>query len=325
MITSPEDERLDYYAIIEKHHLDLLEVLGLFLNAARCKKFQTAAEEDQDFIIELGARDVLGIRHLIEAKIESHHHLLVERYNRRAEELGVRATFDQTWENRYVKFEHETDVPRGCDFLWFGATREPGAMFEDVESPAQYQHLMGEEEAAHDEQEVVNEQQDSAEAAPLPPSRGLSAPDSFAEHLNDLPPLPVSSMTRRRLKIYTNTDTAEPFQLRPECRKCYEMFASHEGLHHHLQEFPKHQVHFKRKKYNTIHYWARHDGNRKCWTCAKSYVSIEFLNEHLDSCGHRREGMIPRWKVDNGWTNRRDGARNAQRKEAHRPRGEAKD
>lgn len=40
-------------------------------------------------------------------------------------------------------------------------------------------------------------------------------------------------------------------------------------------------------------------GDRKCWTCAASFTSIEKLNKHLNSRGHRRYGIIPRFFADN--------------------------
>jgi hypothetical protein len=155
------------------------------------------------------------------------------------------------------------------------------------------------------------------------PSPALTSPPSLEEGPDDLPPLPTSTddskdPVRRRLKVCVNKDAAKPFQLPPECRKCYELFASFEGLQHHLQESPKHRIPFQRKAYNTLNYHAKHGGRRKCWTCAKSYVILEFLGRPLDQCGHRREGMILRWKQDNAWNDQKDGKRKARREEEGR-------
>jgi hypothetical protein len=200
----------------------MLELLHLFLNAAQCKNFKTAAEECREFF----GRDPERPWIEYEPVLVLYEDPLVEQYNCHAQELGIRATFD-----------------READFQGY---------------------------------------------------------------------------TKRLVKAHNPVDASQPFQLRPECRKCYELLATFDGLQRHLQDFPKHRIKFRRKRYNTLHYWAQHSDGRKCLTCAKSYVSRQFLDVHLDQCGHHREGIIPRWKQDNGWTNRKDGARKARREEAQR-------
>ena len=223
--SGPGNRELEYCGVTEDNHTDMLELLHLFLNAAKSKNFRTAAEECRDFFVTEPGMP------WIEYYLTHYQDPLVKQYNCRAQELGLQATFD----------------------------------------------------------------------------RNVNGPE-FQGH------------TKRQVKAYNPVDASQPFQLRPECRECYELFASFEGLQHHLQEFPKHRIPFKRKRYSTLNYWAQRTDGRKCWTCAKSYVSREFLAKHLDSCGHRREGIIPRWKQDNGWMNRKDGARKAKREEAQRLR-----
>lgn len=314
----------EYVAITEEDHPEMVELLSLFLNAAKCKKFKTAAEEDKSFRVY--QRMSAEGNYLSDCTIKSYTDPLAEQYDRRAEEIGVRATFDRTLPKRYVKFEHESDVPRAFTFVWYGAENEPGAIFEDeIDNSDNDPELAYQEDEDQESEDADTQQQNCVKSAPLPPSPQMFPVLSLDNLQEDLPSLPISHVTpvsRPRLRVYANTDAPEPFRLRPECRKCYELFASTEGLRHHLEAFPKHRMPFKRKAYNTLHYSAQHSGHRKCWTCAKSYVSMNFLNAHLDKYRHRREGMIPRWKQDNGWTNRRDGARNA-RKQARKLKMEA--
>lgn len=133
----------------------------MYLNAAKCKKFVTAAEEDKEFYQPRSGGDTHGEY----VTIHSYQDPLVGEYNLRAGELGIQAHFDRTRDTSYGKFEHEDE--------------------------------------AH-----------------VPDETEIGMPGN------------------RRLKIYANVESAQPYKLRPECRKCYELFASFEGLEHHLQRFP---------------------------------------------------------------------------------------
>ena len=215
--------QVEYFAITEDENPDMVKLLGIFVNAATCKRFLTAAEEDKHYV---GRSPCYPFQAPSSSRIpiKSYRDPLVQKYNLRAEQLGVRASFDQTWEKRYIKFEHE---------------------------------------------------------ATSTSSRALG------EAADDLPLLSnctvdTQAPARRRLKVYVNRHVTKPFQLPHECRKCYELFAWFEGLQHHLEAFPKHCIPFQRKAYNTLTYHAHHGGDRKCWTCAKSYISLKFLGKHLD-------------------------------------------
>jgi hypothetical protein len=307
----PEYKNPEFSAIVQEDHPEMNELLGIFLNAAKCKNFKTAAEEDKTFYTkEEGYKCSWWWQPFT---IDTYLDPLVEQYNHRAEDLGVLADFDHKFDKRLVKFEQEVNVRRRCR-EWCGAREEPSAVCED---PVDEYILV---DCVEDEPEADDGQQDIFKPAPLPSNprwpclTPLDAPSVY-----ELPDLPDNDIkeeekTGARLKVYIN-EPEPPFTLRPECRKCFELFGSKGGLEHHLQKFSKRRIPFKRKAYNTLNYWAFHGGDRKCWTCAKSYRSLEQLNKHLDRYGHRREGMIPRWKRDNGWTNRRDGRRNAKRKE----------
>ncbi|ERF70787.1 hypothetical protein EPUS_08345 [Endocarpon pusillum Z07020] len=282
---------VEFVAVTEHDHPEMRDPLSMFLNVAKCKKFQTAAEEDKSFFVyeprPYGGEFGQWIT------IHSYQDPLVRQYNRRAGELGIRAHFDRTLHASYVKFEYEVDVPKLFRIAFPNPTPEQDTIFEDEVRD------MGHSEALVDhEGDTDGELEDGGDK-------------KYAANF----PL-YQTAAKRRPQIYANVDAAQPYQLRPECRKCYELFASFEGLEHHLQQFPRHRIPFKRKQYNVLNYWAQHGGGRKCWTCAKSYTSLEFLAKHLDDCGHRREGMIPRWKQDNGWMNRRDGKRKAREKAA---------
>ena len=326
-ISDPYNERWEYVAVTEDDHPEMRDLLSTFLNVAKCKKFQTAAEEDKSFFVYQSRSD--GGEHGEWITIHSYQDPLVRQYNHRAGELSIRAHFDRTWHASHVKFEHEADVPKLYRIACVGPTDEQGAIFEDevknmVHNEALVDHegdLSSHQEDTDCGQEDGGDENYTVEPAPMPPSPRLISFPALEDIPGELPPLPSGNTkavvtAKRRLQIYANVDAAQPYQLRPECRKCYELFASFEGLEHHLQQFPRHRTPFKRKQYNVLNYWAQHGGRRKCWTCAKSYASLEFLAKHLDECGHRREGMIPRWKQENGWTNRRDGKRNARERAA---------
>jgi hypothetical protein len=279
----------NFAAVTEEDHPDMRELLNIF--------------RDKTFAVHQPMSN--GANYRIRTIIRSYKDPLVQRYNYRAEELSVRATFDQTWRKKHVKFEHEFNVPRSYHDSWFGADQEPGAIFEDdVEQSEDEDEMAYQGEKLEDDpmgngdhHNHDSEQPYSMEATPLPPSPRLISFPVLADVAPDLPALPVrdyQTMPRRRPKVYANKDTPEPFQRRPECRKYYELLTSSQGLQHHLEALPKHRIPFKGKAYNTLNYWAEHGGRRKCWTCAKSFVSLGFLAAHLGRDGHRRRGMILR-------------------------------
>lgn len=102
-----------------------------------------------------------------------------------------------------------------------------------------------------------------------------------------------------RLAQYVPDQTVTTYKFTPECRRCLAVFDSLSALRKHLFRNPKHRQPFRKKQYNQITPFAAIGGQRKCWTCARNYVSINKLDEHLDREGHRRHGIIPRWVQDN--------------------------
>jgi hypothetical protein len=100
---------------------------------------------------------------------------------------------------------------------------------------------------------------------------------------------------------YIHEDPDKEWELLPECRKCYETFDCIENLHAHLKRRPKHKIEFTRKTYNVLDRRARHDGARKCWTCAASVGNLLQVERHNEKTGHARRGMIPRWRQEKWW------------------------
>jgi hypothetical protein len=97
-----------------------------------------------------------------------------------------------------------------------------------------------------------------------------------------------------------------PYELLPECRKCYRNFKTDTELREHLAAMPSHRIKFRRHQYNSISplaemYPARH----KCLVCARGYASRAFRDKHCERVGHvrdnKKQGMVPRFKKDNKW------------------------
>lgn len=93
-----------------------------------------------------------------------------------------------------------------------------------------------------------------------------------------------------------------------------QLFSTREELHAHLETFPSHKTPFKPKVYNVLDFRAQHGGERKCWTCGRHFTSLGALKNHLKWMDHAREGMIPRWKIHNGWFDRKGAAHKARRR-----------
>lgn len=110
---------------------------------------------------------------------------------------------------------------------------------------------------------------------------------------------------------YVHDDPDCEWELLPECRKCYQVFKTREELLGHLERKPSHRIPFARKTYNTLHPRAEHGGDRKCFTCGKTYHLHEKMHEHNVKEDHLRGAMIPRWKQDNHWFDRRHSNRKA--------------
>jgi len=91
----------------------------------------------------------------------------------------------------------------------------------------------------------------------------------------------------------------KPYELIPECRSCLSTFASREDLRHHLQQYPRHSIQFRRKKWNPISPYGTNKGARVCWTCGYSCNALDRLDAHLDAYSHRRHGIVPRYMEDN--------------------------
>lgn len=99
------------------------------------------------------------------------------------------------------------------------------------------------------------------------------------------------------IEIYGEPKVA--YRLIPECRTCSSIFASQELLQAHLEAIPEHLTRFRKFQYNIIpsHAWRLAD--ERCWTCAAGFDELDELKKHLDSTGHRRSGIIPRFQIDN--------------------------
>jgi hypothetical protein len=150
-----------WVAITEEQNPKMVELLSIFLNAATCKKFLTAAEKDKQFVV----RQPVSPDGWDRIHIESYHDRLVPKYNLRAEELYIRATFDENWENSYVKFEHEVDVPQCFSSGWFGATKEPGVVFEDAVEETLCNENSGHPDDTGDQEETIANELNSIEGA----------------------------------------------------------------------------------------------------------------------------------------------------------------
>ena len=117
---------------------------------------------------------------------------------------------------------------------------------------------------------------------------------SYPEMLDDDIPLPMTP--------------AAPYELVPQCRNkhCNAYFRNKSELAAHLLRFPSHKQPFVKKHFNAIHPFAMNGrGDRKCWTCAKPYSLVRALDQHLKKSGHRRHGIVPKYREDNGrWDER---------------------
>lgn len=124
---SHDDEgRLKCRALTVEDHRDLEDLLLVFLNAAKCKQFKTAAQEHKTFLVSTQ-------RGFETAKIPSYEDPIVRWYNRRAENLGIHVKFEGNHHDRVLamRFEHEEDVPRTIhQFFSGGLDTDDGAWIE---------------------------------------------------------------------------------------------------------------------------------------------------------------------------------------------------
>ena len=90
-------EQPEYFTITEPDHLEMLELIDIFLNAASCKKFQTAAERDRGFVVP-SIPTVSTDHRWKHITIDSYRDPLVHRYNSRAQELGFMGHVDTALE-----------------------------------------------------------------------------------------------------------------------------------------------------------------------------------------------------------------------------------
>ena len=111
------------------------------------------------------------------------------------------------------------------------------------------------------------------------------------------PDMFLSEEKARYMDAFGTTGNAV-YELISECRVCYRLFGSWEDLKAHLDDSPTHKVPFRVKAFNEIVPSARRGGWLKCPTCAEEF-DCKRLDQHLDRTGHRRWGMIPRYKEDN--------------------------
>lgn len=79
---------LDYRALTVDNHWDAKDLVLVFLNAARCKHFKTAAVEDKTFLVE-SSGDYKSV------EIESYRDPIVSWYNLDAEVIGVNVSFEE--------------------------------------------------------------------------------------------------------------------------------------------------------------------------------------------------------------------------------------
>lgn len=76
---SMEQDLREHYAITDEDYPDMIKLMGIFVHAASCKKFHTAAEEDKDSVVP---RPHLYGGGRIGVTINDYRDPLVERYNR---------------------------------------------------------------------------------------------------------------------------------------------------------------------------------------------------------------------------------------------------
>jgi hypothetical protein len=107
--------------------------------------------------------------------------------------------------------------------------------------------------------------------------------------------------TKRLGEVYGNIGpNPVKYQLIPECRTCFSSFASWEDLKLHLDKFPKHQRTYKPKPLNIIKRHGPGRGHVMCFTCGYTPATMSGLHYHFGNRqGHKRWGILPRWKEDN--------------------------
>ena len=89
---------------------------------------------------------------------------------------------------------------------------------------------------------------------------------------------------------------SDGYQLIPECRTCYAVFASQDDLVNHLKD-EYHAKKFEIQKYNLLfsRYPPRYPPRHVCFTCAMGFDTQGAQGKHYERTGHRRHTMIPRW------------------------------
>jgi hypothetical protein len=297
------------------YHADLQELLQLFLDAAESAGFTTAAEEQKHFIL----RETWNNRKDV-CKIGSYEDPVVNWYNCAAQSRSVHSEFADSYDDKIVarRYVHESKI-RQDGWSNFRALHS-AAMMQDNEADngvddgnsytAKDADKGGIEDAGGDGHDTENDADgDDVDAADA----------NSDDHLTIQPPhqreRPVL-VPRSDINYLLHVDPLEDWELRPECRKCYQLFETREELDAHLESKPTHKIPFVRKVYNVLHPRAQHGGDRKCFTCGKTYTLLQNVDDHNREEGHGRVGMIPRWRQDNGWWDRWEG-----RLKGHRHRG----
>ena len=139
---------------------------------------------------------------------------------------------------------------------------------------------------------------------------GVEEVEPEAEHASFLPTQPLPSPvlpTVLPADLKLPRTSTHPYQLIPECRTCYALFPSSPALRHHLTAtHPHHRRSFRPKVWNKLDRFAlAGPGMRKCWTCARGFVTVAAWERHAKEKGHERKGVVPRWMEDNkAWERR---------------------
>ncbi len=182
----------DYRALTADHHQDVESLVLVFLNAARCKHFKTAAAEHKTFLVSSRGE-------YESAEIESYRDPIVSWYNGCAEAMGILAHFEESHYERAhaMRFEHEADVPRDIhryssyqpdtkDGDWIEVSRT-GAVLDNVQelngSSGDKENIVEDSNQGIVEQEMsetqAEERTDGVESSPL--TKTNDAPDEIYE------------------------------------------------------------------------------------------------------------------------------------------------
>lgn len=93
----------------------------------------------------------------------------------------------------------------------------------------------------------------------------------------------------------------QPYEIIPECRKCYAIFPSDDDLKTHLRKNPTHMVDFRKKTLNNLVPYAKHGKPRVCKVCGRGWLRYPDQSAHEGNVGHGRRSVIPMYRADNDW------------------------